>query len=203
MLFVSHNLDAVSSLTAKCLLLEKGSKKTFEETSKALGVYRASYLPKEQEYLAKDGPKKQGDATIERVKVITSDGAGLQQHGAPLIFEVELSARRPLSQPSVAIQVISENGTPVTHFWNHSFGDEYLTKPNHWKMRCSVSGALLYKGKYYLRVYYSENGGHDVLTHVDMVCGFQVEMDRKPRNCPWHEGVSIYLQEFNWDKIND
>jgi lipopolysaccharide transport system ATP-binding protein len=199
-LFVSHNLDAVSSLTAKCLLLEKGSKKIFEETSKALGVYRASYLPKEQEYLAKDGPRKKADGIIERVKVITSEAAGLQQHGEPLAFEVELSANRPLSHPSVAIQVISENGTPVTHFWNHAFGSEYLECPNYWKMRCDVPRALLYKGKYYLRVYFSENGGHDMLSHLDMICGFQVEMDRRPRNFPWQHGVSLYLQEFTWGK---
>ncbi len=202
-LFVSHNLDAVSSLTTKSLLLEKGSRKIFDETSKALGVYRGSYLPKEQEYLTKDRPQRKGDATIERVKVITSEAAGLQQHGEPLVFEVELSARRQLSQPSVAIQVISENGIPVTHFWNHSFGNEYLKKPNHWEMRCIVPKALLYKGKYYLRVYFSENGGYDMLSHLDMVCGFQVEMNKKPRNFPWHEGVSTYIQEFIWEKGNE
>ena len=91
-LFVSHNLESIGSLTKKCLYLEKGMKSFFGPTPEALACYRGHGKENKLHFI-NERPKP--GTHISEIKVIPTMQAGSQSHGKKLELEVTIKPNVP------------------------------------------------------------------------------------------------------------
>ncbi|MHA3772781.1 ABC transporter ATP-binding protein [Verrucomicrobiota bacterium sgz303538] len=201
-LFVSHNMEAVSTLTTRSILFEQGRVALAGSTrdviaryvneSNLSGVYTASSS------LAGKA------ARICSLKVLTSEDSFTHIHGKPAAMELTVECARHLNKPVVAIQIFDAKHSPVVHFWTNSTDLSFGTNPGIYTLRCELPSLRLYKGEYFVTAYLSEDAGRTNLDTLDKACSFRVEMFGIWREYEWQDNVSVYLDEFSWRlSVND
>lgn len=105
-LFVSHNLHAVSELCQRSMLLEKGRVLACGPTDDVI-----------RQYVGRAQDQRSGEATrvtIQDVKVRRSSGVSTKfEPGEKTYVDVSVVARQPVSNLSVVIQIVDNNFYPV------------------------------------------------------------------------------------------
>lgn len=195
-LFVSHNLAAVSTLTDKTVFLEKGTVQSFEATTLAIAAYTRSGASSES-YSAQpigDGP------ALQAVRIHTSEAGNLQAHGQPLsvVFDVYMPQEN-ITGMALAFQVMSQQlEQPVFHQWLFDSDAPAFRRKGINKVRFTFPQFKLYKGDYYLRVHLAESKTKKKFDEADC-CYFRVDMLNLPApDWGWYDGMCIYLEDGNW-----
>lgn len=116
-LFVSHNLSAVSSLCDRVIMLESGQVAFDGPSAEGVPLYVASTmgdaalswdlaaLPREQEHLGEQ-------ALLERAAAFPASGAAFRM-GEPMRFDVTFTAHAELDDLNVVLNVDDLNGTRI------------------------------------------------------------------------------------------
>ena len=113
-LFVSHNMQAISALTTRCLILQGGqvrldaptdqSVRAFIEMSSAGAALGTGY----------ENLTGLADSNyVASVSVITSNGSGVHQWGEAIAFEITLHVGAPQEALCFSFQVVDDLGRPV------------------------------------------------------------------------------------------
>ena len=114
-LFVSHNLQAISTLTKRSILLHAGQLVFDGDTYAALGHYRALGNNKHTanaEYV--DTNKLMG---VIRARVITSEPNQIHRFGKELVFEFEVMFKEKPKTGYLSFQVVDEHLRSIIHPW--------------------------------------------------------------------------------------
>jgi lipopolysaccharide transport system ATP-binding protein len=192
-LFVSHNLQAVSALTRRALLLDGGNLLFTGETHAALERYRAVLSSGETyEFSA---PHKQ--AGLLSARVITSTGGRLHAFGKPLAFEFELFLPKKPRSGVFSFELVDEAGRPVAHLWLLD-SDKPWSRDGRLIVRCVLPHPRLYMGNYAVNTHLSDRASHERLETLSEVCGFEVVMDEVSRGHEWTRGACTYLEDGEW-----
>jgi homopolymeric O-antigen transport system ATP-binding protein len=155
-LFVSHNMAAVTKLCSHCAFLDGGRLKQIGPTDEIIPHY------------LKRGEQTEGirtwDETVENnsdprlkihaLRILGPDGTttGHVDIRKPFTVEVEYRILETLPQFRIALQVITHDGT-IAFTSSDSADPSYETKkctPGHYATRCFVPGNLLNEGFYSL-----------------------------------------------------
>jgi lipopolysaccharide transport system ATP-binding protein len=176
-LFVSHNLTAVSQLCEKTLLINEGMVGAYGETSKVIDEYVNRFSEcYAAEYLA--GLRGDaGAASVLRVAVCDRLGKVVSQVELSEGFavEVEYELRESLSGLAVGMQVILDDGLiTMISLSDPELAPERLEprKPGRYRASVQFPGKLLNTGKYRIRVGISSRFSiYDVVENVT----FEVE----------------------------
>jgi len=155
-LFVSHNMAAVTKLCSQCAFLDGGRLKLIGPTDEIIPHY------------LKRGEQTEGirtwDETVENnsdprlkihaLRILGPDGTttGHVDIRKPFTVEVEYRILETLPQFRIALQVITHDGT-IAFTSSDSADPSYETKkctPGHYATRCFVPGNLLNEGFYSL-----------------------------------------------------
>jgi lipopolysaccharide transport system ATP-binding protein len=155
-LFVSHNMAAVTKLCSHCAFLDGGRLKLIGPTDEIIPHY------------LKRGEQTEGirtwDETVENnsdprlkihaLRILGPDGTttGHVDIRKPFTVEVEYRILETLPQFRIALQVITHDGT-IAFTSSDSADPSYETKkctPGHYATRCFVPGNLLNEGFYSL-----------------------------------------------------
>jgi len=196
-LFVSHNAQAISQLTTRCLLLESGRCAFDGPTPEALALYnrrggrRAVY---------EAPPEPAAGNRLRRIVARTSDPGGLHRWGHPIAFEFDLEVTEPAEGLCFSFQVVNQAYDPVCHFWLFEPGRPYTRRAGLYRLRCEVPKLRLYMGRYTLTTWLSDRSTGRVVENLSAVCEFEVSMDWAPRErYDWKPGDCVYVEEFGWD----
>ncbi len=155
-LFVSHNMAAVTKLCSQCAFLDGGRLKLIGPTDEIIPHY------------LKRGEQTEGirtwDETVENnsdprlkihaLRILGPDGTttGHVDIRKPFTVEIEYRILETLPQFRIALQVITHDGT-IAFTSSDSADPSYETKkctPGHYATRCFVPGNLLNEGFYSL-----------------------------------------------------
>ncbi len=194
-LFVSHQLAAVSTLTSKCLLLNNGLAAAFTNTAEAIGLY-TSQLLYSSSYQADPLPDI---PSITGVNIITSEGGGLHKHGAPMELSFNLHVPEE-NQPHLALsfQIINNQDQAVTFNWLFDHEQPFGRKKGMQEIRFTFPNLLIYKGNYRLKVFLANSKTRVRYQEIDC-CPFQVDMIGIPEpDWGWNDGSCQYLEKGNW-----
>ena len=121
-LFVSHNMAAVSQLTTRAVVLRTGQVQFAGPTSEAIDQYVAeleTHLVRD--YVTGALPRKwpgTGHARIERLSFVQPSPVFPSE--ADIVFDVELSVRRPIEKLRTSITLFAADGSAI----GGSFGAE-------------------------------------------------------------------------------
>lgn len=193
-LFVSHNMSAISELTQHCIYLESGRIKANGPTS----VIVQQYLS-----LGDFGRVFQSKSTqvprIDRVEIKTSRENQVQISGEPLEIEFTIEHDRPRQGMCLSFQLINYLGAPAAHCWIFDQDQPICREGHRTVLKCRIPNLHLNVGTFYLRTYLSEPPGGHFFEALDVPLSFEVSIVDKTMLFGWKPEACAYLEEFEWE----
>jgi lipopolysaccharide transport system ATP-binding protein len=197
-LFVSHNMQAVSTLTQRCVLMSKGRMAMVGPTPDVISEYlrQVGDATREQVYTAAAIPNK---PKITRVELRTSEPNNVQMNGRPMEVHIELTTPVPINGARLSFHACNTMQEPILYFWCHDTEHPMAREAGTYKLVCRVPKMRMFMGDYTLRVHLKEQAGGKEFEVLEGICPFEVVMYGRDREGGWYKNTCAYLEEGNWD----
>ena len=194
-LCVSHNLQAISTLTERSLLLSHGHCVGDGATSSMLSKYLEESGSTELIYI--DRPSA-SEPRITRVELRTSKPNNTQLNGEPMEVHFEIGTPVPIGGASLSFQACDSLQQPVLHLWTFDSERPMCREPGTFQLVCRIPKARLYMGRYTLTVHFSERAGGRKFQTLEGICPFEVVLYGWHREFEWRPGACAYLEDCDW-----
>jgi lipopolysaccharide transport system ATP-binding protein len=196
-LFVSHDLSAITTLTKKTILLNKGTVSYFGETPIAIDKYVNDTNHLTDTYAS---VPNNSIPSITSVKLITSEGQTLQGSGKPLSITIDINMPVGREGMALAIQIFNQNNSAVVFNWLFDRETSFCRSAGKNSITLTYKELNLYKGSYFLKVHLAEtNNSREKFAEFDC-CSFEVEMiNQKAPEWGWQNNVCQYMEKANWE----
>lgn len=198
-LFVSHNLAAVSQLANRAILLKEGTIAFEGAIPAAISAYLAG-KPEQCIYIS-NADESQKAPFIARAEAVTSRPNGIQRFGEPLHIKVWVCHNSPMVQGCLGVHLVNQSQISATAVYafppDHSFGQQ----PGRTLVQFSIPCLRTNVGKFHLRLYLTEPPRGNIYEIVDEVCDFEIIRHDffpwwGPEICAYHEGFSVTVSEL-------
>lgn len=194
-LFVSHNMQAISTLATKCLLLSKGGVDFMGDKSTGISRYLEEGITNDLIYTA---PYDEDKPTITKIELVTSLPNNVHENGSELQVVFEVNTPNSLKNAGVSFQIFNRMDQPIVHLWAFSSEKSFCESPGSYKLVCKIPKSRIYIGRYYIRAHFGDIGSGKKFDTIDNVCPFEIVMYGKVRDYEWVEGTCTYLEEAFW-----
>ena len=193
-LFVSHDLSAVSTLTKKSIFLDKGKLIQMSPTPAIIQAYSSNFNQTNVHFEEIPGNKP----GVIKVEVITSEGGLLQGNEKPLLINFEVQLPFDLTGMALSLQIFNHLNQPVIYNWQFDEGASLEREKGIHKMSIRYDKIKLYQGNYFVRVHLAETITKTKFQQFDC-CPFEVVMiDKKAPEWGWQNNVCQYVDEGYW-----
>ncbi len=194
-LFVSHDLSAISTLTSKSILLKNGHLQIYDYTPKVIAEYSLQY---KGEHVYEQLPVI-NKPTITKVELKTSEGGMIQAYGKSLIISLEINM--PIDNYeniAPAIQIFDDLNKAVLLSYIFDIDTPICRKKGVNKITYEYTNIRLYKGSYYLKMHLANSKTREKFQEFEC-CSFEVEMiDQKEPEWGWQNNACKYIDEGKW-----
>jgi lipopolysaccharide transport system ATP-binding protein len=194
-IFVSHNMSAIASLTGKSVLLQAGKCVFFGETQEAVGKYLSSMQSQDALYAV---PPVVGKPSITRIEVFCSQPSAVHASGAPMRIEFDLYYPAPIPGACLTFQMVNQAQVPVLHFCAFDYPVEICKGSGTTKVACQIPRLNLNVGQYSLTAYFTDPPGGQSYQLLEGVCQFRVVILNKTTLYGWRPEVCTYHEEAEW-----
>ncbi len=196
-LFVSHNLAAVTQLCTKALLLDAGRIAAQGPANEVVARYLAGANEGGHVDLS-DRPRPNGvtGAMFEWAEVLNSGGLVCQDFSIgddiTIAFGLRLSSDRPRAKLAVSLR--GSDGTPIAHVVDDDSGFALGNDSRTWRVSIDFRDIRLYPGSYRVTVWAVNAANTEVFDHVDACLTFRVVDGGKltMRPLPRHSGLIFF-----------
>ncbi|RKS13343.1 ABC transporter ATP-binding protein [Flavobacterium sp. 120] len=194
-LFVSHDLSAISTLTNKTIILSNGKIAAFEETNKAITIYSSMQNSGNvftQESLL-DKP------TVTKVVILTSEGGTLQ--GSNKSFTIDFEVTMPdkeVENMALSFQILNHLQVPILYDYIFDIHTEICRSKGLNRFSFTYHKLALYKGNYSIIVHLAETKTKTKFQEFNC-CSFEVDMiGMKEPEWGWQKNVCQYIDNGKW-----
>jgi len=208
-IFVSHNMQAVTRLTNRCIVLCTGQSKYNGLTSDAVNFYNLLSSVNSNKSVSYKSVSSNKNNHLVSALVKTSDENGINNWGEPITFEFILSIQKPEGSLCFSFQIFDDMQQPVCHFW---FANPKTPNTDHligsiskgiFKLQCHIPKFRLYMGTYTLTTWLADRTGNILVDKQSEICTFEVSMRGVHReNYEWTAKSCAYIEEFLWEPIH-
>ena len=194
-LFVSHNLAAVSELTDRAVLLESGKIAIQGNTACAISAYmsrqrRAStYLSDKTDLITLP--------YLKRADIITSEVNGVHQFGMPLEISFHIKHDTRIERACFSFQILNQFHQPSIHAWALYPEVKFGNEQGETTLLCRFPSLKLNVGQYSLRTNLTGPPHGDVYEKLDGICSFEVVRNEQ-RLWDWQPSDCAYHEEWVW-----
>ena len=203
-LFVSHNMQAVSTLTRRVLVLERGACVFDGRTADGIAHYRAMQTSRTDDAVAYVAPPGSRGNHVRAARVTTSDGAGVHRWGRPLAVDFDLEIAEPASSLTFSFQIVDADDRPVTHLWCFDREARFRTEAGRYLLRFELPAFRAYKGSHRLNTYLADRRTFTHFEDLSQLCPFNVVMEGIEREeYDWADGTATYLDDYRWTLARD
>jgi lipopolysaccharide transport system ATP-binding protein len=192
-LFVSHNMSAITGLTNRTLVFDHGRVIFDGPTDQAIERYLGLDSAGESEYVA---PPRADSPTVTRVSMRTAQGGRLQPNGEPLEIAVEVQCPEPVGSARLEVTVANRLGRFAAQAWLHDAEVPILRTPGRHRLTCRFPSVRLAPGQYALRIRFMDRAG--VRDLLERVCPFEVVMIGRTREGGWPVNDVAYFEDADW-----
>ena len=193
-LFVSHDLSAVSTLTKKSIFLDKGKLVQMGLTPAIIQAY-SSNIAQTNVHLEEPLVNK---PCITKVEVVTSEGGILQGNAKPLTVNFVLQLPFDIDGMALSLQIFNHLNQPVIYNWFFDEGQNLKRKKGMHNLSLKYDSLKLYQGNYFVRMHLAETITKHKFQQFDC-CPFEVVMiDKKAPEWGWQNNVCQYTEEASW-----
>ena len=193
--FVSHNMAAITALTKTSALLQAGNCVFFGETQEAVSRYLGSIHSPEARY---EAAPKLGKPSITRVEVFCSQPGSVHESGAPMRVEFEFSHSEPIPRACLSFQIVNQTQVPVLHFSACDYPVEICKGSDKTKLVCEIPRLNLNVGQYSLTAYFSDPPGGQTYQTLEGICQFRVMILNRTALFGWRPDACTYHEEAEW-----
>ena len=193
-LFVSHNLQAVSSLCNRAVLIDQGRILNSGQPSNVIGIYlkhAISSISSDREHVWDDPTTAPGNDRIRlrriRLMAATNDPMQEIQLDTPIRIDVEYWNLVPQIKLNLNICVYSIEGNEIFEDWSAEEAN-WHGRPfprGLFRTVCQISGNLLNEGTYRVRILFFELESTTILYNINEAVVFSV-VDVGKRSVSWH-----------------
>jgi lipopolysaccharide transport system ATP-binding protein len=194
-LFVSHNMQSITTLTENCIILNNGGLHYSGDTSSAVDQFFKKETQQDVFYQTAPNPTA---PNIVKVKVNTSNENQIHVCFEPLIVEIDLNVPSSIRGATLSFQIINSADLPVIHLWTFDAERSMCRENGFWKLKCEIPRSRLYMGDYTIKVYFTGPPGGDVYDIVEGICPFRVEMFKINRNFEFQANTCTYIEDAEW-----
>lgn len=191
-LFVSHNMQAISTLTKRGIFLKGGKCVVDGSTREAVAAYLAEGQTTNRVYEAANPSEL---PYIKRVEVQTSEEANYHVHGKPLALRFEIQNTGNSFGCVFSFQIVDAQMRPVIHL---GVFDKSLSRPGSYAVVCHIPYSRLYLGSYTVTVHLAEPQGGKHFQTIEGICPFEVRMFGHSREWEWQPGTCCFVEEASW-----
>jgi lipopolysaccharide transport system ATP-binding protein len=196
-LFVSHNLAAVGSLTNRSILLKNGFVSLDSVTDDVIIWYLKSANGESSHYIA----EKDTYPYISNISLITSDGGGIQRNGQPLVIQVKIKFDEPIPKACFSFQIFNEMGVAVAHCWQYEKGQNIGGEPGIYLLTFTIPKVRLNIGNYSLTCHLTEPPGGRAFERLKNVCNFSVEIIEGTTLFGWRRDACTYHEQYTCEAM--
>ena len=196
-LFVSHNLAAVNTLTTRCAYLVDGTTSIIGSTHEVIETYMRADQDNALAYLENDLTDGHGPR-IRAVELRTSSPGNIHFNSEPIEIRLTVHIPRPIDGAWIAVQIFNSDQTNHLVLWTHDKTLPMCRHPGTYLLKCRVPHLRLYMGNYRLRVFFNEPPGGRTFQVLEGICPFEVKM-QDFRLFQWMPKESAYLEDFHWE----
>ena len=198
-LFVSHDLNAITNLTQKAILLKAGSVDSFDSSIKIVEKYL-------QNASAETTYRKQlrdeiHFPVISSVNIKTSFPDNTHVADEQLILEIELHVPKdiPKSVTWMSVQISDFRDKGFVHVSTNSREIKLCKEAGIQKVICTFPKLKLYMGNYHVNVFLAGPPGEKIYDVVKNVCPFEVIIIGKEFDWKWKPELCAYFEDANWN----
>ena len=195
-LFVSHNLQAISVLTDRGLLFSEGRCVSDGPITSVLSHYLQEGVRTDTTY--SDAPSPSAPR-ITRVEMRTSKPGNTQVNDESMEIMFEITTPVSIEGAALSFQVYNTLQQPLLHLWTFDSDRPMCREVGVFRLVCCIPRLHLYMGDYTLTVHFSECAGGKKLQTIEGICPFKVVMYGKPREFEWKPGACAYLEDCDWE----
>ena len=195
-LFVSHNMAAISTLTNNLLVLSNGVKYFQGDTN--IGIKKYLELGSDHGELIYSKPKSDLKPLVTKVVVKTSEEKNIHVYGKSLKIEFEIYCPQPVKEPVFSFQIINSSKTKVLHVLNTNYEQTFCQGTGVHKFSCLFPNLKLYPDNYSLIIHFSDHNTRVKFERIEDVCPFEVQLRGELRQYYWRSGEAIYVEESEW-----
>jgi lipopolysaccharide transport system ATP-binding protein len=195
-IFVSHNMGAITSLTQRCILLSRGKVVLVADARTAV----AAYLQQAGSF---DNASYSADASatqprITHIEVCTSAPGITQVHGESMDIAVEITTPTAIDGCRLAVHASDEQLRRTFYVWLYDSEQPICRTSGRHRLVCHIPRIHLYQGSYTLDVQLAERFGGRHFDVVNGVCRFQVLHDQA-REGGFEPGEAVYVEDCRWE----
>ena len=195
-LFVTHDMQSISTLTSRAILLDSGRVSLQGKTTDVISHYLSRNRESDACYTASPNPE---EPNIVRVEVVTSEPGQVHVAGKPLKVSFEISTPKSIYGACLAFRVIDHRMRRIMHLWTFDSDLPMCRNAGRHLVVCNIPNSRLYMGRYSLQVYFTEPPGGVVFETLESICPFEVVMYGHSRLFPWQPDSCTYLEEGTWE----
>lgn len=194
-LFVSHNMDAVATLTDKSIYLRNGKLDFYSNTEAVIQTYLQTDINKVGIYIKEP---KIDRPSITKAQVITSELNGFHMNGKDLVIDIEINMPEIIEGMAISLQISNPKELPIIYTYIFDTDTNILRSAGINKVRCTIPNCKLYADKYYLVLHLAESKGRTKFEEIHRICEFEVIMPNKTIEWGWQKNVCVYTENFSW-----
>jgi len=195
-LFVSHNLEAVSTICNRGIVLSGGSVVFEGSALDAISNYKNFNSSLNLSYCDEFNSSP---AFVKSVSIITSTRTNFHVFGFELKIEFVVVSTQRIPGATLAFQLIDEKGKAVVHCWVYQSDVQgFCENAGEFKIVCVIPKLRAYMGKYHLTVHFGEGKGGRKYQTLENICGFEVNMFGIENLRGWNPDSCAYIEDFTW-----
>ena len=195
-LFVSHNLAAISELATRAVLLNAGAIEVDGDVPRAISAY-LSKTTKSAIY-ERSAEQMRKSPHVRRAEVITSNANGVHSFGEPLEIKFLIGYAQLLSRGCFSFQIVNQFQQPVIHAWAFYPQVRIAATEGQAVLVCRFPALRLNVGQFYLNTHLAEPPGGEVYERLDGICPFEVVRRDETILWGWHPEVCSYHERWEW-----
>jgi ABC-type sugar transport system ATPase subunit len=191
-LFVSHNIQAVSTLTKSAIVLQNGNLVFDGGTELGISTYLGLQKTKSAGYI---NERRKG---VLSVSINTSEPNNVHRFDEKFSVEIVVDLSQNVKKPAISYQVFDEYENAIFHELFLGSEHDIDLKSNSLKIVSEIENLRLYPGSYFLKVHFADNFSKTKLDTVNEICHFNVEVMGEIRDYYWQPGVAKYVEKGKW-----
>ena len=200
-LFVSHNIAAITSLTREVVFLDGGKLQFIGPTDQGVTRYIAT---RDQAGGRYDSRKLNEERPHISKAWITPDGGAADSHisGRDMTVTFEIQYRQPPMNLCFSFQIANQYQQPIVHCWIYDINSPICPGGNTVvTLQCRLPQLALNVGMYSLTTYLSEPPGGGFYERLEGICEFDVEIVGKQTLFGWRPDACAYIHDFAWSQL--
>lgn len=201
-LFVSHNMNAISTLVNNCIFLKEGTISAIGKKDFVINKYLEETFKEKEKLIYKD-EKSSKKPKITRVQLRTSEQNNFHINSKPLEIEIDFTLPEKIRKTCITLLIRDNRGIACLDF-SYFDADFVCSGPGTYTLKCKFPKLRLYMGKYTIDVSFAEPPGGKLFQNLEGICPFEVVMYGKSRgDWEWQPYTSIYLEDYSWSVIKN